>query len=72
MPKSLAVVYCHKGPYKGLPEAWKKVKAHMSKNYEDKIRSDLDPFVCYERYLNCPGVTPENELLTEIVFYIKD
>ena len=26
---------------------------------------------CYDYYLNCPGSTPESELLTEVLFTIR-
>ena len=60
-----ALTATHKGAYKDVD----KVCCALMKYAEENSIETTD--VCYDYYLNCPGVTPENELLTEVLFPIK-
>ena len=57
--KALKLV--HKGPYAGLGKSYEKLQAY----YEEHALSMRVP--CYEFYMNDPGETAEEDLLTEIL-----
>lgn len=60
-----ALVGTHKGSYKTLETTY---VAIMNYAKENSIELSND---CYDYYLNNPNDTPENELLTQVVFPIK-
>ena len=61
--KVLAGTY--KGPYSGLEQAYGELMKHAQENNLELVG------VYYDYYLNDPSVTPEDELLTKIVFPVK-
>ena len=60
-----ALVATHKGAYKDMDAAYDALMKYAEAN---KIEVADE---CYDYYLNCPGSTPESELLTEVLFPIK-
>jgi AraC family transcriptional regulator len=62
LPEGTYAVLTFKGPYAGLPQAYRYL-------YEEWLpRSSAQPAdrPPFERYLNMPGQVPDEELLTEI------
>ena len=60
-----AVTATHKGAYKDVEAAYIALMEYMAEN---KLESTG---VYYDYYINDPANTPENELLTQVVFPIK-
>ena len=60
-----AITAMHKGAYKDIEAAYTALMEYMSEN---KLESTG---VYYDYYINNPADTPENELLTQVVFPIK-
>jgi effector-binding domain-containing protein len=60
-----ALVGTHKGAYKDLEKTYCALMDYAKENSID-LAND-----CYDYYLSNPADTPENELLTQVVFPIK-
>ncbi len=59
-PSGRAFKFVHRGPYDKLRDAYAEIRAHF-----EAEGIPASP-VCWEVYVNDPGKTPENELITEI------
>lgn len=66
IPPCTVISTVHKGPYTTLPEAYKAIWDYILENKYEMSGMPL------ERYLNNPQDVPEDELLTEIQFPIKE
>ena len=55
----------YKGPYSGLEQAYGELMKYTEENKLELLG------IYYDYYLNDPSVTPEDELLTKIVFPVK-
>jgi len=60
-----ALVATHKGAYCEVEKAYDALMKYAEENAIETAEE------CYDYYLNCPGSTPESELLTEVLFPIK-
>lgn len=66
IPKTKYLKFVLKGPYVGVWPSFDKIFKYVNENsYE------LADGPCLENYLNDPNITPESELLTEILIPIK-
>ncbi|MCL2083327.1 MAG: GyrI-like domain-containing protein [Oscillospiraceae bacterium] len=61
-----ALAGTHKGPYSTLETAYCAIMDYAKENSIALTAND-----CYDYYLNNPGETPEDELLTQVVFPIN-
>lgn len=61
--KQLSCLY--KGPYSQIEPAYNAVMEHIA------VNNYTWTGICYEFYLNDPDNTPESELLTKIVMFLK-
>ena len=68
IPASKIYTLRHIGSYQHLGNAWTTMMM-MQRNKEFKTRKDIHPF---EVYMNMPGEVAEEELITDIVFAVKD
>jgi len=60
------LVGAHKGSYATIDETYEKMFVYAEKNAVNVTGN-----TCYDYYLNDPSETPEEELLTQVVFPIK-
>jgi len=65
IPAGPRVACIHIGPYNQIENAYIAIMEWIAANGQTSTG------VCYEFYLNDPANTPENELMTEIVFMLK-
>ena len=65
IPKIKVNTITHKGAYEHVGNAWSMQMMMMSRNKEFKQNKKIDPF---EIYKNSPYNTPNEELITEVVF----
>jgi len=63
--KGRAITAIHKGAYKDIEKTYAPMMQYLAEN---KLESTG---VYYDYYLNNPADTPENELLTKVVFMLK-
>lgn len=63
MKKAITTIY--QGPYKDIEKAYIPMMDYLAEN---KLESTG---IYYEYYLNDPADTPENELLTKVIFPLK-
>ena len=64
LPQTNVYSLAHTGPYDHLGNAWSTLYT-MQRNKEFKLNKKVDPF---EVYVNMPGETPDNQLVTVINF----
>lgn len=65
IPAGKQVPCLYTGPYNKIEPAYDAIMEWITRN------GYTPTGVCYEFYLNDPDTTPENELLTKIVFLLK-
>lgn len=65
IPAGKQVSCLYKGPYSQIEPAYNAIMEWVPAN------GYTSTGVCYEFYLNNPAETPENELLTKIIFMLK-
>jgi effector-binding domain-containing protein len=66
LPAGKVAMCMHKGPYGDCKQAYEALGTYIQKK-------GLEPTgIAYEIYLNEPGKTPPSELLTQIVFPLKN